>query len=236
MKKPPCRLLGFSPVFLVFAMVLLVHLCRWLDDFTSSFQLLNGHPFGVDKFPSWMGFSNEVSRASRVSLLQFSSMAGGGWDSTWRALRSGVIFGWKNRGIFKTIFQGVRGEKIEIVKVGSHLKKGCWKSGRDVTMLLTYYIAITMFQLRRLPTQKGEFSSSAMSKDLKSNHDHPWSTSHLPCHDQQVTTPWLPVVDPAVRPCMTSTPTPTSFQRAFSKDLYGPIPRCLGGEDRKSVV
>ena len=41
---------------------------------------------------------------------------------------------------------------------------------------------------------------------------------------------WLPVVDPAVRPCMTSTPTPTSFQRAFSKDLYGPIPRCLGGD------
>lgn len=156
-------------------------------------------------------------------------MAGGdGMDVLESVAVGGDFLGWKNRGIFNTIFQRVRGEKIEIVKVGSRLWKQrmleVWKGCYYVFDLLCYDYYVST---KKNPRWKREFSSSAMSKDLKSNHDHPWSTGHHP-HGCQ----WL---IQRVRPCMTSTPTPTSFQRAFSKDLYGPIPRCLGGDSQKLV-
>lgn len=90
----------------------------------------------LTNFHHWWVFCNEVSRASRVSLLQFSSMAGG---DGMHALVSDAVGGdflvWRIEGSWNTIFQHVRGEKIEIVKVGSHL----WKKRMLEGMLLCFW-------------------------------------------------------------------------------------------------
>ena len=91
--------------------------------------------FGVDKFPSLMGFLQWGFKSFKSIPSSVFVNGRWGWDACFgQRCGRGWFFGLKNRGIFKTIFR-VRGEKIEIVKVGSHL----WKKRMLEGMLLCFW-------------------------------------------------------------------------------------------------